>query len=116
MPTYEYQCDVCESVFEEFQSIKAQPFRKADCEKCGKRTKVRRLIGTGGAVIFKGSGFYQTDYRSESYKKSAEADAGAGKKTDGGKAGKSGDTKKTESKSKSKSDSKSTTSTKSDTK
>lgn len=85
MPTYEYQCDECGSVFDIFQSITASPLRKADCETCGERTKVRRLIGTGGAVIFKGSGFYQTDYRSESYKKAAKAESGDGKKGDGGK-------------------------------
>ncbi|HPF40907.1 MAG TPA: zinc ribbon domain-containing protein [Phycisphaerae bacterium] len=82
MPTYEYQCDECGSVFDVFQSIKAQPLRKADCETCGEKTKVRRLIGTGGAVIFKGSGFYQTDYRSENYKKAASADSPESKKSD----------------------------------
>jgi len=63
MPTYEYACDACEHQFEEFQSMKDKPLKK--CPKCGKR-KLRRLFGTGAAVIFKGSGFYQTDYRSES--------------------------------------------------
>lgn len=72
MPTYEYACDLCSHTLEAFQSITAAPLRK--CPKCGK-SKLRRLIGTGGGVIFKGSGFYQTDYRSESYKKKAEADA-----------------------------------------
>ena len=71
MPTYEYECDGCGERFEKFQSITAAPVRK--CPLCGKR-KVRRLIGAGAAVIFKGSGFYQTDYRSESYKKAAEKD------------------------------------------
>lgn len=74
MPTYEYQCSECGAVFDVFQSIKASPLRKAHCEPCGADRPVKRLIGTGGAVIFKGSGFYQTDYRSESYKKKAEAE------------------------------------------
>ena len=71
MPTYDYKCDACGHAFEKFQSIKAGPIRK--CPSCSKR-KVRRLIGTGGGVIFKGSGFYQTDYRSESYKNSAKSE------------------------------------------
>jgi len=71
MPTYEYECDACGHRFDEFQSITAKPLRK--CPECG-RLKLRRLIGTGGAVIFKGGGFYETDYRSEGYRKDAEAD------------------------------------------
>jgi putative FmdB family regulatory protein len=71
MPTYEYKCAGCGHQFEQFQSMKDKTLRK--CPKCGK-AKLERLIGTGAAVIFKGSGFYQTDYRSEGYKKSAEAD------------------------------------------
>lgn len=71
MPTYDYVCDACEHAFESFQSMSAKPHRK--CPECGK-SKLRRLIGTGAGVIFKGSGFYETDYRSESYKKSADAD------------------------------------------
>jgi putative FmdB family regulatory protein len=71
MPTYEYACEACKHEFEEFQSITAAPLKK--CPKCGK-PRLKRLIGTGGGVIFKGSGFYQTDYRSESYKKGAEAE------------------------------------------
>ncbi len=76
MPTYEYQCTDCGSVFEIFQSIKAPPLRKANCENCGTSRAVRRLIGTGGAVLFKGSGFYQTDYRSKGYAKAADAETG----------------------------------------
>jgi putative FmdB family regulatory protein len=72
MPTYEYECDACEHRFELFQSIMADPETK--CPSC-KKKKLRRLMGTGAAVVFKGSGFYQTDYRSDSYKKSAEADS-----------------------------------------
>ena len=71
MPTYEYECNACGHKFEEFQSITAAPLRK--CPRCRKR-KVRRLISAGAGVLFKGSGFYQTDYRSESYKKGAEKD------------------------------------------
>lgn len=71
MPTYEYECEACGEKFEKFQSITARPIRK--CPACGK-SKVRRLIGAGAGVIFKGSGFYQTDYRSESYRKAAEKD------------------------------------------
>lgn len=72
MPTYDYECDACGHRFELFQSISADPEKK--CPEC-KKLKLRRLIGTGAAVMFKGSGFYQTDYRSESYKKSASADS-----------------------------------------
>ncbi len=72
MPTYDYECDACEHTFEVFQGIMEPKKRK--CPKCGK-LKLRRLLGTGSAVVFKGSGFYQTDYRSDSYKKAKEADA-----------------------------------------
>jgi putative FmdB family regulatory protein len=71
MPTYEYICRACDHEFEVFQSMKEGPKRK--CPECGK-SALERKIGTGAAVIFKGSGFYQTDYRSEAYKKSAEAE------------------------------------------
>ena len=71
MPTYDYVCDACDHQFELFQSITEKNKRK--CPKCG-RLKLRRLFGTGAAIVFKGSGFYQTDYRSESYRKGAEAD------------------------------------------
>jgi putative FmdB family regulatory protein len=70
MPTYDYRCKACEHEFELFQSMSAGTKRK--CPECGKNT-LERLIGTGAAVIFKGSGFYETDYRSDSYKKGAEA-------------------------------------------
>jgi putative FmdB family regulatory protein len=72
MPTYDYQCESCGHEYELFQSITARPKKK--CPSCGRQT-AKRLIGTGGGIIFKGSGFYQTDYRSESYKKAAEADS-----------------------------------------
>jgi putative FmdB family regulatory protein len=71
MPTYEYKCDACGFEFEKFQSIKAAPIRK--CPHCGKN-RVKRLIGIGAGIIFKGGGFYQTDYRSEAYKTAAKAD------------------------------------------
>jgi putative FmdB family regulatory protein len=71
MPTYDYVCDACNHQFELFQSITATP--KRTCPECGRR-KLRRLIGPGAAIVFKGSGFYQTDYRSESYKKAAAAE------------------------------------------
>jgi putative FmdB family regulatory protein len=76
MPTYEYECDACQHRFEEFQSMKDKALKK--CPKCT-APKLRRLFGTGAAILFKGSGFYETDYRSESYKSAAKADADAGK-------------------------------------
>jgi putative FmdB family regulatory protein len=76
MPTYDYHCDACEHEFEEFQSMTEEPLKK--CPKC-KKPKLRRLFGSGAAVIFKGSGFYQTDYRSESYKSAAKAEQEAAK-------------------------------------
>ena len=88
MPTYEYECRDCQHQFELFQSITAKPITR--CPKC-KKNKVRRLIGRGAGIIFKGSGFYQTDYRSDHYRKQLAADkpiAEAGKSTskDGAKA------------------------------
>jgi len=71
MPTYDYECSECGARFELFQSITARPVRK--CPRCGAQ-KARRLIGAGAGIIFKGSGFYQTDYRSDSYRKAAEKD------------------------------------------
>jgi putative FmdB family regulatory protein len=71
MPTYEYVCKSCGNELEVFQSMTEAPKRK--CPKCGKNA-LERKIGTGAAVLFKGSGFYQTDYRSESYKKAAESE------------------------------------------
>lgn len=71
MPTYDYICDACGHEFEAFESIKADP--QDTCPSCGGKT-LRRKIGPGAAILFKGSGFYQTDYRSDSYKKGAEAD------------------------------------------
>ena len=71
MPTYDYICDSCKHEFEAFESIKADP--QTMCPECHAAT-LRRKIGAGAAILFKGSGFYQTDYRSDNYKKSAAAD------------------------------------------
>jgi putative FmdB family regulatory protein len=103
MPTYEYECQKCGHRFEKFQSMTAKPLQR--CPKC--RGKLKRLIGAGAGLLFKGSGFYATDYRKPGYserKKSDSAPASGGsaaakpeagkstdsaKKSDGGSAGKS---------------------------
>ncbi len=72
MPTYEYECTKCAHQFEKFQSMKDEPLKR--CPKC--RCKVRRLLGTGAGIIFKGSGFYQTDYRSSDYHAAAKKENG----------------------------------------
>lgn len=83
MPTYEYECQKCGHRFEQFQSIKAEPLKK--CPTCGK--KVKRLVGAGAGILFKGSGFYQTDYRSRNYSDGAKKDTGdTGAKKDDKKA------------------------------
>lgn len=92
MPTYDYECDACEHKFEHFQGINDPHLRK--CPECGKN-KLRRLIGAGGAVMFKGTGFYQTDYRSESYKQKAAADS---KSSDSGSSSSDSKSAKSESK------------------
>src|SRR5437899_3812411 len=79
MPTYEYKCDACGHAFERFQSITADPIKR--CPECGK-AKVRRLIGTGAGMIFKGSGFYVTDYRDQSYTDKAKAESGDAQKSE----------------------------------
>jgi putative FmdB family regulatory protein len=71
MPTYDYICDACGHEYETFEPITSTP--RTDCPEC-RELKLRRKIGAGAAIIFKGSGFYQTDYRSDSYKKAAQAD------------------------------------------
>lgn len=96
MPTYDYVCDACDHKFELFQSITAEPEKK--CPECGKR-KLRRLIGPGAGFVFKGSGFYQTDYRSESYKKRAEADKPASDSSSKSSESKTSESKSSESKS-----------------
>ncbi len=71
MPTYEYRCEACTHNFDEFQTFAEKPLKK--CPKCGK-LRLRRVFGAGAAILFKGSGFYQTDYRSDSYKSAAKAE------------------------------------------
>ncbi len=95
MPTYEYRCHACDNKWEEFQSIKAEPTKK--CPKC-KKAKAERIISAGGGIIFKGSGFYQTDYRSESYKKGAEAAKKASDSSSASTSESKSDTTKSESK------------------
>lgn len=95
MPTYDYECDACGHAFEEFQSMTAKPLKK--CPECGK-PKLRRLIGTGAGIIFKGSGFYETDYRSDSYSKEAKADKDGGASSSEKKDGKGKDTTKADKK------------------
>jgi putative FmdB family regulatory protein len=106
MPTYEYKCDSCGHQFEDFQSMSEPALQK--CPAC-KKKKLRRLFGTGAAILFKGSGFYETDYRSESYKSAAKADKDSSSTTksdtgstsgtngaakpDSGSSGKKGETK-----------------------
>ncbi len=84
MPTYDYRCNACGHEFEQFQSMKDKALKK--CPECAKNA-LERLIGLGGGIIFKGSGFYETDYRSDSYKKAAEADSKASGHTHTGSCG-----------------------------
>jgi len=77
MPNYDYKCETCEHVFEVFQSMKDDKLTDCPQEKC--EGSVKRLLGTGAGLIFKGSGFYETDYRSESYKKGEKKAADASK-------------------------------------
>ena len=83
MPTYQYKCSKCDGEFEAMQSMKDQPLTKCELlvgrpkKKCGGR--VQRQIGAGAGLIFKGSGFYITDYRSEGYKQAAKKDSEAAK-------------------------------------
>lgn len=95
MPTYEYECAKCKKGFEVFQSMKDEPFTVCPKEQCRQKTwgkgAVRRLLGTGAGLIFKGSGFYITDYRSEGYKSAAQKETSSGGDS-------KPETKKTESK------------------
>jgi putative FmdB family regulatory protein len=96
MPTYDYECSACGHKFELFQSISEAVKKK--CPECS-RPSLRRLFGTGAAVVFKGSGFYQTDYRSESYKQKAKADKESSSKDAGTAAKDSGSEKSSSAKS-----------------
>lgn len=93
MPTYDYNCDGCGHEFEVFQPMNSKPKKK--CPECG-ALKARRLIGTGGGIIFKGSGFYETDYRSADYQKRAKEDSSAAKSAEA-KPSATSDSKKSES-------------------
>ena len=87
MPHYEYECTKCGKITEVFQSIKDAPRKKLRAEdkpSCKCNSGVTRRISTGGGLIFKGSGFYITDYRNESYKQAAKADSEGGGKSDKG--------------------------------
>src|SRR3982074_3609849 len=99
MPTYEYSCEKCGETFEVFQSMRDEPLKECPKEYCRLpkwgHGKVKRLLGTGAGLIFKGSGFYTTDYRSPSYKEGAKKESsakeggakeGGGAKTDSGAA------------------------------
>jgi putative FmdB family regulatory protein len=110
MPTYEYSCEKCGQTFEAFQSMRDEPYRECPKDLCRLpkwgHGKVKRLLGTGAGLIFKGSGFYSTDYRSESYKAAAKKDSpktsGSGdksSKSDSAKTSSSGETKAAEKKS-----------------
>jgi putative FmdB family regulatory protein len=83
MPTYEYSCQKCGQNFEAFQSMRDEPFRECPKELCRLpkwgHGKVKRLLGTGAGLIFKGSGFYTTDYRSDSYKEAAKKESSSTK-------------------------------------
>ena len=112
MPTYEYSCQKCGQTFEAFQSMRDEPFRECPKELCRLpkwgHGKVKRLLGTGAGLIFKGSGFYSTDYRSESYKAAAKKESPAkasessdkSPKPEPAKGPSSGETKAAEKKSK----------------
>ena len=79
MPTYEYECAKCKKNFDAFQSMKDEAYKTCPKDKCRMKTwgkgKVKRLLGAGAGLIFKGSGFYITDYRSEGYKSAAKSDS-----------------------------------------
>jgi putative FmdB family regulatory protein len=86
MPTYEYECSKCKKHFDAFQSMKDEAYKTCPKEKCKMKTwgkgKVKRLLGAGAGLIFKGSGFYITDYRSEGYKSAAKSDSSSKPATD----------------------------------
>ena len=98
MPTYDYLCEACGHEFELFQQMSAE--HETTCPRCHEES-LKRLVGTGAGILFKGSGFYETDYRSASYKEAAESDRKAAS-SDSSSKGESGDTKKTADASKAK--------------
>ncbi len=106
MPTYEYHCEKCDQNFEAFQSMRDKPFTQCPKELCRLpkwgHGKVKRLLGTGAGIIFKGSGFYSTDYRSKAYQEAAKKDAPptstSGEKSSGGKDAKTSKTSSTKPK------------------
>ena len=101
MPTYEYSCEKCGQNFDAFQSMRDEPFRECPKELCRLpkwgHGKVKRLLGTGAGLIFKGSGFYSTDYRSDSYKEAAKKDSAPKTAEAGEKSAASKDTAKSPS-------------------
>jgi putative FmdB family regulatory protein len=111
MPTYDYSCQKCGQTFEAFQSMRDEAFRECPKQLCRLpkwgHGKVKRLLGTGAGLIFKGSGFYSTDYRSESYKAGAKKESAPkasesgdkSSKTEPAKTSSSGETKPAEKKS-----------------
>lgn len=103
MPTYDYECDACGHALEIFQGIN-DPVKKK-CPACGKN-KLQRQFGTGAAIVFKGSGFYQTDYRSEGYKKAAKADKKTTSESSSSTESKSSETKSADTSTPAKSESK----------
>jgi putative FmdB family regulatory protein len=104
MPTYEYECAKCKKRFDAFQSMKDDPYKTCPKDLCRMKSwgkgKVKRLLGAGAGLIFKGSGFYITDYRSEGYKSAAKNDSksdsasSSPKPADGATASASSETKK----------------------
>ena len=80
MPTYEYECQKCGCRLEVFQTMSERPLKK--CPKCGE-SQLKRLIGAGGGLLFKGSGFYITDYRSKEYKDKTKSESGTKDKKSG---------------------------------
>ena len=97
MPTYEYQCEKCKRTFEYSQSMKDPVLQTCPKDLCRQKRwgkgKVKRLFGTGAGLIFKGSGFYITDYRSEGYKDAAKKESTAGSESTGKSGEKKAETK-----------------------
>ena len=94
MPTYDYECQKCGHLFEVFQSMTDERLKK--CPEC--KGKVKRLLGTGAGIIFKGSGFYETDYRSDGYKTAAKKDSDSSSAASSSSSASKSDGKKTDSK------------------